>query len=558
MSFAALSALIYMYDSPILVCSACDRDLETTLPISKIETLPEKEAHRPRSITEVVAAKRDNARRRVQHRQQAIERSKTAREANPDVAKKASAATKRKLKKERSLSLPVISIEGNCAVSFLFSDGESSDSDGGGDGKVANPYFNMCKLSPSPTPTGRKGHSSPEDGSGNAQSGDLNPKDGVEMASSVQAGVVQVLELTMSDPENDYDSAEADNIFLDALADSAARKKLKHKVAMYVDVDPKEDAQSAASTRRSVSLQHVTQNEGWEAGTAPGTPPQSDGTWKRGARFKRSRRGSKKQRVRVVSRAVTFHSHAQSPQLVPAISFQTTSLQSISKKYPSSGVVVQKERRGSVVEVSPADMEHEDETTSVTDMQTSPDSEAAVNSDHVQLSIARKANGSHGTARNHVQVPANSPVSENDLCNGAESHSSAAIAKHILKAKGLPMVTGQQRRKKREELRKKLVAITPRRRNSLSSPTSMTPTVPEESIAVAWTNGSTPMDSAIPRLSALDYVANNDTDGSLSPESVLSSDLPMDVYGTKPQGVPYCPLVDLESPLKSSERESPV
>lgn len=281
------------------------------------------------------------------------------------------------------------------------------------------------------------------------------------------------------------------------------------------------DSENATSKGRSISLQH----DGSAAPLSSATPPpERDGTWKRGSRFKGSRRGSKKRRVRVVSRAVTFHSHDDAPRYAPVlVQSQTASLQSITHGRPSASFTMPTERQGSVVEVLSSDaVDTEDNTVA----SPGPD-------EMISRKIPRQKLPS-ASSYDEVKVPLNSPVSETDNGHSTEltkRPSADILSDQVNHINGLPMlVTNRQKRKTRERIRKKVAAVVRNGPPGPETPTGKAPILDNSHLL-----GSA---NPLPMLSPLDHVQciaaeapeakkSHDAIGNPQQDGV-SSDLPVD------------------------------
>lgn len=198
---------------------------------------------RPRFASEVVPYKKRRAQQRVQLQQKVTDQSSQSKGGGLDSVRETEVAIfKRKMKKERSLSLPVISFDSNGACSFLLSGSESDESEE--EGKIANPYFNMMKFAPSPAPSGQhSGRSTPGSHdtpvSNSSRVGSLVP-----MAGSLRKPEIEeIRDLTMSDPENDLDETEGRDILFSAELNLKRGKNPQQEIAKQIDAGPTDGKQ---------------------------------------------------------------------------------------------------------------------------------------------------------------------------------------------------------------------------------------------------------------------------------------------------------------------------
>ena len=306
----------------------------------------------------------------------------------------------------------------------------------------------------------------------------------------------------------------------------------------------------------------------------------SESNWRRSSR-KRSRRGSQKGRVRVVGRAVTFHGHDQVSHFGHIVGPQShkpampMNVPTYSRQLSSASA---RERTGSVIEVSPNEQDEDelntdkDATNQDKDQGDAGDnSHGAGNRPQEKLKLSKKTSESSVTSNEWVMVPANSPAGDSNASTPVDQkHLTNALGKHA----SSPMKTAsgrQQWKKVREAARKRKVfsSLVQRQVDSPTTPTSInTPQTPTSMFPFGDPLDVYDSSPADPRKQGAGSVMvqlrnpvhsmlDNGTETSASPSSMYSSDLPVDMYGTRPVGCTDCPLADCGSSLNSLSRDSP-
>ncbi|XP_065187171.1 uncharacterized protein LOC135817820 [Sycon ciliatum] len=401
----------------------------------------ELEVQRARSISAVVAAKQRQA---LAMKRKSAGYSKASRHSEGG-QRRASAPVKKMAKRERSLSLPMISVERDGRCSFLLSDPGSSDSD------TENRTGNSCKDAAMRRPGGqgrKKAITScprmPVIASPVIQTPQSELWQVQEVSSRVipATGAVEIVDLIHSDP-GDCDSTEEDSLFVASPAMARAwrhddRDRLGRDSPGAAFQSGLEAPAGQVQQRRVLSLQHMKTYDARPAATtctAKTLAPPPEGHLQRGSRFKRSRRSSQKQRVRVVGRAVTFHSHSGPPTRTPASGSSNTP--GFPAGVPPGGAMVRRkssskdcQRRASVVEMLHSETQDESSTASV-----GPE-RPLENKLTVSVPAGRTRTRPSLVSSDRVPVPDNSPASDSDTAfltgNGdptADAHVFASASK---------------------------------------------------------------------------------------------------------------------------------
>ena len=183
-----------------------------------LSELADDDYKRARSVSEVVASKKKQARKRM--REQRNQQRDGQKDLSPS-PKDSPSLKKRPVRPERSLSLPVISVEIDCC-SFLTSDPDSPMTDD--PDKISNPYLNIADVPLTPREP-NKGLMLTGAQNASAQVPDSQAPADIKKTTkppvkrkAPKLTVTEIAELTLSDPEGEFDSSEGGGKFLPPLA----------------------------------------------------------------------------------------------------------------------------------------------------------------------------------------------------------------------------------------------------------------------------------------------------------------------------------------------------